>query len=424
MKQILKALLILTAFTALQVNAENESYTANLDDIAIQRDAMKESARGKANREREVPSWKGYLISTKQAMDNTQRLYYQIDELRYKNQLVEERWGDSSYVDDAAEAAQVHYLDLLNVVSARLSIDKANNKKSFTQQGEKDRALGKLNWAKKFLGYVEGMSKFEDMDFSGTYYQQTDLDTTFKNARDQIARAQKHYTKAANAVEAFSERKILERYNRDIAKADRFYQGYVDAKTEFNESHTLVTELLDDGWIIDQKTFNYILPCDADKTPGVAIIVHGTNIAALVEEQEDGSFKSTHDVSVVFPDMMSKCIAIAVPKSGMSETAPFNGGIEYYRQWWMADKTPRTEDDEIKATIDLINLAFDALPEAHIYLVYGYDAGVLASHVIDRLKSDPNENVFKIYGHVTVNYQTGVYTGHDLDGTTWSSTDM
>jgi hypothetical protein len=36
MKQILKALLILTAFTALQVNAENESYTANLDDIAIQ----------------------------------------------------------------------------------------------------------------------------------------------------------------------------------------------------------------------------------------------------------------------------------------------------------------------------------------------------------------------------------------------------
>jgi hypothetical protein len=141
-----------------------------------------------------------------------------------------------------------------------------------------------------------------------------------------------------------------------------------------------VTELLDDGWIIDQKTFNYILPCDADKTPGVAIIVHGTNIAALVEEQEDGSFKSTHDVSVVFPDMMSKCIAIAVPKSGMSETAPFNGGIEYYRQWWMADKTPRTEDDEIKATIDLINLAFDALPEAHIYLVYGYDAGVYLGH--------------------------------------------
>jgi hypothetical protein len=54
----------------------------------------------------------------------------------------------------------------------------------------------------------------------------------------QIAKAKQHYIKAANAVEAFSERKILESYNRDIAKADMFYQDYVDAKTEFNESHT------------------------------------------------------------------------------------------------------------------------------------------------------------------------------------------
>jgi hypothetical protein len=42
MKQILKALLILTAFTALQVNAGNELYTANLNDIASQHDNMKD----------------------------------------------------------------------------------------------------------------------------------------------------------------------------------------------------------------------------------------------------------------------------------------------------------------------------------------------------------------------------------------------
>jgi hypothetical protein len=108
-----------------------------------------------------------------------------------------------------ARASQVHYLDLLNIVSARLSIDKANNKKSYTQQGEKDRALSKLNWANTFLNYVEDMSKLGDMNFDTVTFQRTDLATTYKNARDQIARAQKHYTKAANAVEAFSERKIL-----------------------------------------------------------------------------------------------------------------------------------------------------------------------------------------------------------------------
>jgi hypothetical protein len=77
----------------------------------------------------------------------------------------------------------LHYLDLLNIVSARLSIDKANNKKSYTQQGEKDRALSKLNWANTFLNYVEDMSKLGDMNFDTVTFQRTDLATTyiFKN---------------------------------------------------------------------------------------------------------------------------------------------------------------------------------------------------------------------------------------------------
>jgi hypothetical protein len=402
----------------------DEAYKANLNDIASTRDSMKATARAKANREREVPSWKGHLISTKQAMDNTQRLYYQIDALRYKNQLLEETSGLSSYVDDSVRAAQVHYLDLLNVVSARLSIDKSNHKKSYTQKGEKSRALSKLEWAKKFLGYVEGMSKFSDINFNGIPFQQVDLEKTFANARDQISRAKKHYIKASNAVEAFSERKILERYNRDISKADRFYQSYVDAKAEFNEDNLPVKEVLSDDWVVDQSTFNYILPCDADKTLGVVIVVHGTNVADLVEEQRDGSFKSSHDVSIAFSDMVSKCIAIAVPKSGLSAIAPFDGGVEYYRQWWMSEHTARTDEDEINATIDLINLAFDALPGTPIYLVYGHDDGVLATKVMGRLRNDPNGNIFKTYGYITVNKETGEYMGHNLDGTSWFSKDL
>jgi hypothetical protein len=84
------------------------------------------------------------------------------------------------------------------------------------------------------------MSKFGDMNFDTVTFQRTDLATTYKNARDQIARAQKHYTKAANAVEAFSERKILERMNRDIDKANDFYQSYVQAKADFNEDNAAV----------------------------------------------------------------------------------------------------------------------------------------------------------------------------------------
>jgi hypothetical protein len=38
----------------------------------------------------------------------------------------------------------------------------------------------------------------------------------------------------------------------------------------------------------------------------------------------------------------------------------------------MSENTPRTDEDEIIATIDLVNLAFDSLPEAHIYLALSF----------------------------------------------------
>ncbi|SMG63315.1 hypothetical protein BMETH_15941376575, partial [methanotrophic bacterial endosymbiont of Bathymodiolus sp.] len=115
---------------------------------------------------------------------------------------------------------------------------------------------------------------------------------------------------------------------------------------------------------------------------------------------------------------------IAVPKSGTGARVDWSGDVSHYREWWMSEKTPRTDYDEIIATIDLVNLAFDSLPEAHIYLVYGNDGGALAKKVMDRLRDDPNENIFKIYGHITVDTETGEYIGHNLDGTAWLSRDL
>jgi hypothetical protein len=59
-----------------------------------------------------------------------------------------------------------------------------------------------------------------------------------------------------------------------------------------------------------------------------------------------------------------------------------------------------------------------SLLEAHIYLVYGADEGELAKKVMDRLRDDPNENIFKIYGHINCNYSAPRY--HVIKGNTYT----
>jgi hypothetical protein len=58
----------------------------------------------------------------------------------------------------------------------------------------------------------------------------------------------------------------------------------------------------------------------------------------------------------------------------------FNGNITYSRDWWVSESTPRTIEEEVQATNDLINLAYEAIKKP-VYLVYGHDNGVLASRV-------------------------------------------
>jgi hypothetical protein len=75
-----------------------------------------------------------------------------------------------------------------------------------------------------------------------------------------------------------------------------------------------------EGWTTDQATFNYKLPCDIDITTGVAIVVHGLNQADLLEENDEGEFVHARDISVAFPRMEELCLAITLPKSGLSAT--------------------------------------------------------------------------------------------------------
>jgi hypothetical protein len=272
----------------------SEAYKANLNDIAFTRESMKSTARIKANREREVPSWKGYLISTKKAEEATQRLYHQINDIRYKNQLLEDDLSGRKM--ESARAAQVHWKDLVNVVRTQLTIDKSNHNKSYTLQGEKDRALQVLNWTTLFQRYANGLSTFTDIYYDEISYHYIDLRNTLRYAKERHDLAYTQYTKAANAVEAFSERKILERMNRDFTKADNFYKSYVQAKADFNEDNAPVKEVLLDDWVTDQPTFNYTLPCSIEKTSVVGIVVHGKDRRDILEKQEDGSLKYPKDV--------------------------------------------------------------------------------------------------------------------------------
>jgi hypothetical protein len=54
------------------------------------------------------------------------------------------------------------------------------------------------------------------------------------------------------------------------------------------------------GWVTDQPTFNYKLPCDLDKTPAVAVVVHGLNHMDLLEENDEGEAGSRYFCESLF----------------------------------------------------------------------------------------------------------------------------
>ncbi|SMG67021.1 hypothetical protein BMETH_822_0 [methanotrophic bacterial endosymbiont of Bathymodiolus sp.] len=322
---------------------------------------------------------------------------------------------------ESARAAQVHWKDLVNVVRTQLTIDKSNHNKSYTLQGEKDRALQVLNWTTLFQRYANGLSTFTDIYYDEISYHYIDLRNTLRYAKERHDLAYTQYTKAANAVEAFSERKILERMNRDFTKADNFYKSYVQAKADFNEDNAPVKEVLLDDWVTDQPTFNYTLPCSIEKTSVVGIVVHGKDRRDILEKQEDGSLKYPKDVSIAFDKFKASCAAIVVPKSSIGAFVNDEGKVFYFRDWKMGSLDQNiTLKEEINTIIDLIYIAKDVVKKP-IYLVYGHDEGALSIEVLNELKKrsdiDQTNPDYPIKGYVVVDTTTGVFTVHDLEDT-------
>ena len=194
-----------------------------------------------------------------------------------------------------------------------------------------------------------------------------------------------------------------------------------------------------EDWTKTEATFNYKLPCDIDKTIAVAVVVHGVNRMDLLEENDEGDFVYARDMSIAFPRMEELCIAIAMPKSGIStlwenlwETENARYGTyraSYHRTWWMTKGVEpedsyvpvRDEKEEIAAIIELIGIANEAVKKP-VFLAIGNDLGVLTFKVISALAAEGK--ITEIAGFISVDRETGEFTGHLRDGTTWESKDQ
>jgi hypothetical protein len=130
------------------------------------------------------------------------------------------------------------------------------------------------------------------------------------------------------------------------------------------------------GWVTDQAAFNYKLPCPREQITAVAIIVKDLNAIEHVEKNEYGDYLSVNDTSAVFPEFERFCVAMVMPKSGLSAAAyneNNNTYNRYYRSYWVSegdelyngwsstDLYLRKRSEELAAYMDIIYAANTSL---------------------------------------------------------------
>ena len=217
------SLLILTFLVfSTSVSYAKEDLTETLNNAYSEHDRRKTNARRSAEQERRERIVKRVSVNIENSLNNTQHLYWFIDNIRYKAQLLEEklRSGD---LRNSHRAAQVHWKDLLNVVSTRLPIDRANASKLYTYQEELDRAKNKLEWLYTFKSYVVGMESFNDIE-----YNQDELKATKEYVNKQVTVATTIKTSALSNTLKYLEKDILRRLNKKLANADVYLRSIIN----------------------------------------------------------------------------------------------------------------------------------------------------------------------------------------------------
>lgn len=179
------------------------------------------------------------------------------------------------------------------------------------------------------------------------------------------------------------------------------------------------------GWVTTQKSVNYRMPCKAKDTPYSAIFAHGANRMDLLEEDDDGNLVYSRDASIAIDRMEEFCIAIGIPKSGLSTTE--HDGVQKWRTWWMTEGVEdenlipvRNEKEEIQQTIKILKMAKSSLKKP-TYLVIGNDLGELSVKVVQQLGK--TGEIETIAGIIYVDRDTGEFTRYERNGDTWKSKD-
>ena len=181
-------------------------------------------------------------------------------------------------------------------------------------------------------------------------------------------------------------------------------------------------------WVTDQGTFDYILPQCANGASYAAIVLHGTNHMDLLSENDKGEFEYTHDASAIYPRLLSLCAAVGVPKSGLSTTYNSLNEANHWRTWWVSEGVVgnsgipiRNDNDEIKATIEILKLAKSTLGGLPVYLVVGNDLGLFAAKVARKLKEDEETSI--IDGFIYPDIKNGEFMLYVKGKPPWDSSE-
>jgi hypothetical protein len=185
-----------------------------------------------------------------------------------------------------------------------------------------------------------------------------------------------------------------------------------------------------DGWVTDQATFNYKMPCDADKIKAVAIIVKDLNVMERVEINADGQYWAVNDTSEVFPEFERFCVAIVMPKSGVSTVVDDTKGNRYYRTYWMSRGTSvyrrygapgdfflQERNEEIAAYTDVIYTANTALHKP-VFIFNGHVSKHVAVDILKTLGGTRNGGMAAFIDKVSPHTQKDVLSaivGEDVN---------
>jgi hypothetical protein len=238
MKRIIYTILLASSIALSPAHATGGS---EIEKAEITRDEMKRMARFKADSKRVTREARYRFPSTSIAVRDAEKLYHQMNDVRYKAQLRQEAraftgifawlWTNDGDEYKAARAAQVHWKDLMIEARTRLGIAQENDKKIYTYEEERARSESRIAFTWKFISYAEGLvgiaERTENQSDFGWYYK-AEAYRTLAIARKAHDKASAQYHYATRISNEYTDPYIDNELAEALAKADDYLQSVIE----------------------------------------------------------------------------------------------------------------------------------------------------------------------------------------------------